>query len=131
MGVTSEHVDYLSSILRSEEIILPTSDRYRAESLPWAAQKDQKPALVIRPRNVESLCAVLSYLSKTDLQLSVRSQGVGSASTKDVLISMTAFDGVEFDRQDETVTIGTGQSWGGQLLEPSTNIAWTRLLMIQ
>ena len=63
-------------------------------------------------RNVESLSKALSYLSKTDLDLAVRSQGVGSASAKDVLISMTAFDDVDFDRENEVVTVGAGQSWG-------------------
>ncbi|KAJ9602321.1 hypothetical protein H2200_013176 [Cladophialophora chaetospira] len=112
MVVNSDHVDHLRSILNSEEIILPSSDRYRAESLPWAAQKDQEPALIIRPVNVGSLSKALAYLSKTDLQIGVRSQGVGSASAKDVLISMTAFNGVEFDELNEIVTIGAGQTWG-------------------
>ncbi len=112
MVVDSAHIHHLRSILSPEEIILPSSDRYRAESLPWAAQKDQKPALVIRPVTVDSLSKALGYLSKTDLDLGIRSQGVGSASAKDVLISMTAFNGVEFDRQNEVVTVGAGQSWG-------------------
>ncbi|ETI28914.1 hypothetical protein G647_01366 [Cladophialophora carrionii CBS 160.54] len=112
MALDPEHVDYLGSILSSDEIIFPSSYRYRAESLPWAAQKDQKPVLVIRPANVESLSKALAYLSTTDLGIGIRSQGVGSASAKDVLISLTAFDGIEFDQQNETVTVGAGQSWG-------------------
>ena len=118
----SNHIDYLKTILSPEEIILPSSSRYREESLPWAAQKDQNPALVIRPANVESLSKALAYLSKTELDLGVRSQGVGSASAKDVLISLTAFDGVEFDRPKEVVTLGAGQSWG-QYYEKMDRIA--------
>ncbi|KIX93842.1 uncharacterized protein Z520_10467 [Fonsecaea multimorphosa CBS 102226] len=118
----TEHIERLRSILSSDEIIVPGSDLYRAESLPWAAQKDLKPATVIRPTNTESLSKALAYLSKTDLCLGIRSQGVGSASAKDVLISMTAFDDVDFDRQNEIVTVGAGQSWG-QYYEKMDRIA--------
>ena len=41
----------------------------------------------------------------------MRSQGFGSGSAKDVLISMTAFDGFEFDRENEVVIVGAGQTW--------------------
>ncbi|EXJ75968.1 uncharacterized protein A1O5_00476 [Cladophialophora psammophila CBS 110553] len=108
----AKYIEELGSILGSEETILPSSDLYRVESLPWAAQKDLKPAVVIRPTSIKSLSKALAYLSKTDLSLGIRSQGVGSASAKDILISMTAFDEVDFDRQNEIATVGAGQSWG-------------------
>lgn len=106
------HTDYLRSFLSPGEMILPSSKQYRDESLPWAAQKDLKPTLVIRPASIESLSKALAYLSKTDLHLGVRGQGVGSASAKDILISLTAFDEVQWNPQSEIVTIGVGQSWG-------------------
>lgn len=134
--IDPKHTDYLRSFLSPEEIISPPSEQYRDESLPWAAQKDLKPTLVIRPANVESLSKTLAYLSKTDLDLGIRSQGVGSASAKDVLISLTAFDEVQWDPQSEIVTVGAGQSWGeyyekmdaiapdyaSQLLSPAQNL---------
>jgi len=57
------------------------------------------------------LSHILAYLSKTSLDFAVRSQGFGSSSAKDVLISMTAFNGFEFDRENKVVTVGAGQTW--------------------
>ncbi|OQV09007.1 FAD binding domain-containing protein isoform 1 [Cladophialophora immunda] len=118
----AEQLERLRSILSSDETVPRGSDLYRAESLPWAAQKDLNPSMVIRPKSIESLSKALAHLSKTDLSLGIRSQGVGSASAKDVLISMTAFDDVDFDRQNEIVTVGAGQSWG-QYYEKMDKIA--------
>ena len=97
--------------LLPEEIIERSSPTHHSESVPWAAQKNLNPELVIRPKSLESLSNVLAYISKTPLDFAVRSQGFGSSSAKDVLISMTAFDEFKFDREKEVVTVGAGQSW--------------------
>lgn len=102
---------HLKTLLSASEIIEPSSPSYRTESLPWAAQKDLHPRLVVRPATLESLSIVLAYLSQTPLDFAIRSQGFGSSSAKDVLISMTASDGFEFDREKEVVTVGVGQTW--------------------
>ena len=102
---------HLKTLLCAEEIIEPSSPSYRSESLPWAAQKSLHPRLVVRPTTLKSLNEILAYLSKTSLDFAVRSRGFGSSSAKDVLISMTAFDYFEFDRQKELVIVGAGQTW--------------------
>ena len=102
---------HITSLLHADEIIEPLSPSYRSESLTWAAQKDRHPRLVLRPKTVKSLSTILAYLSTTPLEFAVRSQGFGSSSAKDVLISMTAFDGFDFDRENEIVTVGAGQTW--------------------
>ena len=102
---------YVKSLLSSKEIIEPSSSSYHSESTPWAAQKNLHPRLVIRPTTLESLSTALAYLSKSSLDFGVRSQGFGSSSAKDVLISMTAFDRFDFDRENEVVTVGAGQTW--------------------
>ncbi len=102
---------HLKSLIPAEDIIEPSSPSYRSESLPWAAQKDLHPRLVVRPTTLDSLSKTLAYLSKTTLNFAVRSQGFGSSSAKDVLISMTAFDDFVFDRENEVVTVGAGQTW--------------------
>ena len=102
---------HIKSLLSPEEVIEPSSPSYRSESIPWAAQKDLHPRLVIRPTTVESLSTALAFLSKSSLEFGVRSQGFGSSSAKDVLISMTAFDRFEFDRENKVVTVGAGQTW--------------------
>lgn len=102
---------HIKSLLSPEEIIEPSSPSYLSESNTWAAQKNLHPRLVIRPATVESLSTALTYLSKSSLEFGVRSQGFGSSSAKDVLISMTKFDRFEFDREKEDVIVGAGQTW--------------------
>ena len=102
---------HIKSLLSPEEIIEPSSASFHAESVTWAAQKNLHPRLVIRPTSVESLSTALAYLSNSTLEFGVRSQGFGSSSAKDVLISMTAFDRFDFDRENEVVTVGAGQTW--------------------
>ena len=102
---------HLKTLLCAEEIIEPSSPSYRSESLPWAAQKRLHPRVVVRPTTLKSLSVILAYLSKTSLDFAVRSRGFGSSSAKYVLISMTAFDYLEFDRQKELVIVGAGQTW--------------------
>lgn len=101
----------IKTLLKAEEIIEPSSPSYHSESLTWAAQKNLHPRLVVRPTTSSALSKTLAYLSQTPLDFAVRSQGFGSSSAKDVLISMTAFDGFEFDRENEVVTVGAGQAW--------------------
>ncbi|KIW63905.1 hypothetical protein PV04_08871 [Phialophora macrospora] len=102
---------YLLSLLSDSEIILPPSDLYNAETSTWAAQKNLHPRLVLRPSSTESLSKVIAYLSTTDLDISIRGSGYGSASAKDVVVSMAAFDDFEFDREDEVLKIGAGLRW--------------------
>ena len=102
---------YPRALLDANEIIEPSSPSYRTESLTWAAQKDLHPRLVVRPRTLSSLVKTIVFLSQTRLDFAVRSQGFGSSSAKDVLISMTGFDSFHFDRDNEVVTIGAGQTW--------------------
>ena len=111
IDMAADPLSHIKSLVQAEEIIEPSSSSYRSESITWAAQKNLHPRLVVRPKTLESLSSILAYLSKTPLDFAVRSQGFGSSSAKDVLISMTAFDGFEFDRKNEVVTVGAGQTW--------------------
>jgi FAD/FMN-containing dehydrogenase len=111
----SSAFDHLTSLLSPTEVISRTSPLYITESQPWAVQRDLKPTLLIRPQSLESLSKAIAYLSTTELDFKVRSQGFGNASAKDVLISLSAFDGFEFDRENEVVTLGAGQLVGCSL----------------
>lgn len=104
-------LDRVRATLHADEILTPDSPEYTNESKTWAVQKNLRPRLVARPKSIESLCSLVSALNGTTLDVAVRSQGFGSSSAKDVLISMTAFDGFEYNLDDETVTFGTGQNW--------------------
>lgn len=109
--MSSSALEQINNILSEDEIITPDDPRYAEESSVWAAQKDLHPTLVVRPKDTSSLSKLLKYLNGTNLNIKIRSLGHSSASAKDVLISMTAFDDFAFDRKSMTVTIGAGQAW--------------------
>ena len=101
----------IKGLVKPDEVIEPSSSSYGTESATWAAQKNLHPRLVIRPQTIASLSKVLVYLSKTSLDFAIRGHGYGSSSARDVVISTTAFDEFDFDREQEVVTLGAGQTW--------------------
>ncbi|KAF2740985.1 cysteine desulfurase [Polyplosphaeria fusca] len=104
-------MDKVRAALSADEIIEPSSPNYSKESIVWSAHKFKNPKIIARPKTIESLSRLLKVLNNTDLDINVRCGGCGSASARDVLISMSAFDGFEFDKDSETVTVGAGQLW--------------------
>ena len=114
MGASKQdYTTEIASLLSHDEVVSPDSPLHEEESQTWSAAKDMKPTLVVRPRTIQSLGKVIAYLFEKDLDYAVRSQGYGSASAKDVLISLSAFDQFEFDKENATVTLGVGQPWRG------------------
>ncbi|KAL2385892.1 hypothetical protein RJZ90_001066 [Blastomyces dermatitidis] len=112
MAFLSEAISTLRSFLATDEIIEPTSDQYASETNFWSVYNNPKPQLVLRPKSLPALQRTVEYLCASDLDFAVRSGGNNTAGTKDVQLSMSAFDAFEFDRGSETVTIGAGQTWG-------------------
>lgn len=104
-------MDSIKSILNADEIILPSSPAYAKETLVWSAHKHQRPQLVARPASVESLSRLLIALNDTDLEFAIRCGGCGNSSSKDVVITLSAFAGFKFISASETVIIGAGQVW--------------------
>jgi FAD/FMN-containing dehydrogenase len=111
MDKLSLPIQELADSLSLDEVITPSSQLYAELTRTWAAQKNLKPHLVVRPKDLNSLSRVIAFLGTSDLDFAVRCAGMGSTSARDVLVSMSAFDGFEFDRQSETITIGAGQTW--------------------
>ena len=101
----------LKALLATDEVIEPHSPDFVHHSRPFATQKDLKPVLVVRPRTLDSLSKAVKYLGSSSLDFKVRSAGFGSASAKDVILSMSAFDQFDFDRENETLVLGVGQTW--------------------
>ncbi|KAK5230537.1 hypothetical protein LTR47_007391 [Exophiala xenobiotica] len=99
-------------LLSPEEIVLPESPEYDDQSRTWAAQWNKKPRLVVKPKDVGTLSTLMQHLDKSDLDISVRCTGIGNASAKDVLVSLSAFKSFSFSREDETITFGAGHDWG-------------------
>lgn len=112
MALPPESETTLRSFLTDEEIIEPTSDRYASETKFWSAYKNPKPQLVVRPKSLPALQKTVQYLCASNLDFAVRTGGNNAAGAKHVQLSMSAFDGFEFDLDSETVTIGAGQTWG-------------------
>jgi FAD/FMN-containing dehydrogenase len=113
MAASPAWITDLHAILEDSEIIPSDSQLYDKETKTWAAQKNSRPKILLRPQSPEQLGRILAYLNNSDLDFAIRSGGVGSSSAKDVLISLSAFNKCEFDSDTETLTVGAGQTWGG------------------
>jgi FAD/FMN-containing dehydrogenase len=107
----AEEFAKLKSLVSSEEIIEQGTPEYEDETLTWSSAKNQHPKLLIRPKSLEHLSKVIAFLNNSDLDFVVRSLGFGSASAKDVLVSLKAFDDFEWDEEKKVVTLGVGQTW--------------------
>jgi len=112
MSHRGSHLSEIHKLLSEDEIIEPSSPYYPHQSRVWAYQRQQNPSIVVQPRSVASLQAIVKYLCESSLDFGIRSGGLGSSSAKDVGVSMSAFDNVVFNPEDETVLIGAGQTWG-------------------
>ncbi|KAK3711302.1 hypothetical protein LTR37_009682 [Vermiconidia calcicola] len=55
---------------------------------------------------------VVKFLYDSDLDFAVRNTGTGSVSAKDAIISTHGFKDFSFDKQSETVSLGSGYDWG-------------------
>ncbi|PKY03108.1 FAD-binding domain-containing protein [Aspergillus campestris IBT 28561] len=107
-----QDLSHVQSLLDPSEVIPPTSPLYGPNAQGWAVQKDLHPRLVAVPTSPESLARLIAHLYKSHLHFGIRGQGFLSASAKDVLVSMTAFDEFHFDPHAEVATVGAGQTWG-------------------
>ncbi|KAJ9635178.1 hypothetical protein H2199_008664 [Coniosporium tulheliwenetii] len=111
-SLTPDHITDLRVFLSADEMIDPSSPLYQDNTRCWSYQKDLKPPLVLRPTSLPSLQATIKYLSNTELDFAIRSGGTGSSSAKDVVLSMSAFDKLVFNVEEETAVIDAGQTWG-------------------
>ena len=109
--MTSPSLTTLLSLLSPFEILDSSSSNFSNETSTWAAQKNQHPEFIVRPSSVETLAKVLSHACATDVDFAIYGSGNGSASARDVLISMAAFDEFDFDKEKKILTIGAGQLW--------------------
>ncbi|RAK75311.1 FAD-binding oxidoreductase [Aspergillus fijiensis CBS 313.89] len=107
----ADSFDTLRSLLQEDEIVTPDSPNYEARVQTWAAQKDARPRLALRPTSTESLSRALAYLYRSTLDFAISGQGYSSASARDVVVNTSGFDDFHFDAQGEVVTVGAGQTW--------------------
>ncbi len=105
-------LEEIKGLLSPEEIVLPESPEYDDQSRTWAAQWNKKPRLVVKPKDLGTLSTLIEHLNKSDLDIAVRCTGIGNASAKDILVSLSAFKSFSFSPEDETITFGAGHDWG-------------------
>ncbi|KAI4717934.1 FAD binding domain-containing protein [Aureobasidium sp. EXF-10727] len=108
---TSE-LHIINTILDSSEIIPSSSPQYKSESQTWQAHRNLHPKILAAPRSLKTLSALVAFLAASDLDWAVRCQGIGDASAKDVLVSLSGFKEFAFDQSSESITVGAGCSWG-------------------
>ena len=103
----------LCAIFLNDELVTAESDpeTYRQLTSFWAAQNNLNPPIILIPRDVASLSKAVKYLYSSRLDFGIRGQGYMSAPTRDVLISLKAFNEFTFNDRDKTVTVGAGQPW--------------------
>lgn len=89
----------------------PGSPRYNEETKAWSAQRNLHPQLVLCLQSLPQVQLITAHLFQSSLDFAVRNGGVGSASARDVLISLADLNKVEFDETTETVTVGAGATW--------------------
>ena len=110
--MTDAEVAKLQALLSPEEVVSQKSPAYKEESKTWAIQADKHPSIVVIPKTLETLRKVITYANSTNLDIGIRCTGIGSATAKDVLISLSAFKSFSFDPHEETITFGAGHCWG-------------------
>lgn len=108
----STQLSQLRSLLTPSEIIERDAPGYKTASAPWSVWADQRPSLVVQPTSLPSMSKVVKFLYESDLDFAIRNTGTGSVSARDVILSTHGFKGFAFDRESETVTVGSGFSWG-------------------
>ena len=110
--MASEKLDQLRSFLSGSEIIERDAPGYSDQAAPWSVWADQRPPLVVQPTSLESMSKVVKYLYDSDLDFAIRNTGTGSVSARDVILSTHSFKDFSFDKQSESVTVGSGYAWG-------------------
>jgi FAD/FMN-containing dehydrogenase len=105
-------LEQLKDQLDQSEIHSPGTADYRAQSLPWSQHAEAHPKLVVTPSSLPTLQATVKALYADEtLDFAVRNTGTGSASAKDVILSMHGFKSFSFDAATETVIVGAGLDW--------------------
>ena len=110
--MTAQELDHLRSLLPASEVIERDGPGYSDQAAPWSVWADQRPPIVLQPKNLDSMSKVVKYLYDSDLDFAVRNTGTGSVSAKDVILSTHGFKDFKFDKASETVTLGSGYAWG-------------------
>ncbi|KAL5512400.1 hypothetical protein ACEPAG_3392 [Sanghuangporus baumii] len=98
-------------------VSFPGSDQYNSDIKHWVVTSTQNAICSIEPETADDVSEILRIIGRHDVMapFAIKSGGhalsIGHSSTTGVQISMTKFDGLEYDPESSTVTIGSGLTW--------------------
>jgi FAD binding domain/Berberine and berberine like len=100
----------------SGEIVLPDDPGYDQARAVWNGTADRRPALVVRPTDVDDVVAALRFARERDLLIAVRCGGhsIPGLSTCDdgIVIDLSRIRGAEVDPNRRTARVGGGSLLG-------------------
>ncbi|KAL5500910.1 hypothetical protein ACEPAH_9297 [Sanghuangporus vaninii] len=100
-----------------QSVSFPGSDQYNSDIKHWAVTSIQNAVCSVEPETADDIGEILRIIGRHDVMapFAIKSGGhalsIGHSSTTGVQISMTKFDGLEYDPESGTVTIGSGLTW--------------------
>ncbi|HEY9307676.1 MAG TPA: FAD-binding oxidoreductase [Microbacterium sp.] len=98
------------------EVVYPDHPDYDLLRRVWNADIDRLPAAIVRCRDAQDVSDALRWCVGNEVPLTVRGGGHNLAGTAvadgAVLIDTALLDGVVFDLEAGTVTVGAGCRWG-------------------
>jgi FAD/FMN-containing dehydrogenase len=108
-------VDELASAC-SGQVIREGDEGYEQARLVWNGYFDRRPALIVRCRSVEDVCAAVRFGREKGLTLAVRSgahsaQGYGTWDDA-LVIDLSQMKEIEVDPATRTVRAQAGLTWG-------------------
>ncbi|KAL5500909.1 hypothetical protein ACEPAH_9296 [Sanghuangporus vaninii] len=98
-------------------VSFPGSDQYNSDIKHWTVTSTQNAVCSIEPQTADDVSKIMRIIGRHDVMAPFAIKGgghafnIGHSSTTGVQISMTKFDGLEYDPESGTVTIGSGLTW--------------------
>ncbi|KAF8630782.1 hypothetical protein AX15_002730 [Amanita polypyramis BW_CC] len=101
-----------TSISNESEVFYPLSETYYKDIYHWASSSTQESVCTVEPGTAEDLGKILQILGQNRTSFAIKSGGhagnPGFSSSGDISIALYRFDGVTYDPNSNTATIGTG-----------------------
>ncbi|KAH8924353.1 FAD-binding domain-containing protein [Atractiella rhizophila] len=105
-------IEELRKQLGASSIVLPTSSSFPPYTKQWSIHHSTlQPKVVVVPQNDSQLQGAVKLLYSSSFSFSVRSGGLVGSQNEDVILSLEAFSGFEWNEKEKTVLLGAGQVW--------------------